>query len=117
MHGVRLLTPTGHVWKPRSYERFKLQRMQGRLSTAPNGNDPAETHSLGQQIVVLCLLFYKSALSPLLPSFCKFYPTCSVYAREAVDRHGVSRGLALAARRLLQCRPFSQGGVDPVPDA
>lgn len=117
MPGVRLLTPTGDAWRPRSYERFKLRRMQGRLSTVPNGNDPAETPSLGKQIVVFSLLFYKSALSPLLPSFCKFYPTCSVYAREAVERHGVRRGLALAARRLLRCRPFSQGGIDPVPDA
>jgi putative membrane protein insertion efficiency factor len=73
--------------------------------------------SLGQQAVVFGLLFYKSALSPMLPSCCKFYPTCSIYAKEAVERHGVARGLLLAARRLLRCRPFAPGGHDPVPDA
>lgn len=91
--------------------------MQARHNKVPNGSHPAEPRSFGRQIVIFCLLFYKSALSPMLPSFCKFYPTCSVYAREAVERHGVRRGLALAARRLLNCRPFSQGGIDPVPDA
>jgi hypothetical protein len=53
----------------------------------------------------------------MLPSCCKFYPTCSIYAKEAVERHGVARGLLLAARRLLRCRPFARGGHDPVPDA
>jgi len=117
MRGARSLMPSGGVWRVRSDGRFKPRSMKDRLSTAPNEHDPAASPSLGQQIVVFCLLFYKSALSPLLPSFCKFYPTCSVYAREAVERHGVSRGLSLAARRLLRCRPFSQGGFDPVPDA
>jgi hypothetical protein len=78
---------------------------------------PRPTQSLGQQAVVFGLLFYKSALSPMLPSCCKFYPTCSIYAKEAVERHGVARGLLLAARRLLRCRPFARGGHDPVPDA
>ena len=91
--------------------------MQAQDSQLSNGSHPAEPRGFGQQIAIFCLLFYKSALSPLLPSFCKFYPTCSVYAREAVERHGARRGLALAARRLLKCRPFSQGGIDPVPDA
>lgn len=91
--------------------------MQAQHSKVSNGSCPSEPRSFGQQIAIFCLLFYKSALSPLLPSFCKFYPTCSVYAREAVERHGARRGLALAARRLLKCRPFSQGGIDPVPDA
>lgn len=91
--------------------------MQARHNNVPNGSRPSEQNSFGQRIAVFCLLFYKSALSPLLPSFCKFYPTCSVYAKEAVERHGARRGLTLAARRLLKCRPFSQGGIDPVPDA
>lgn len=91
--------------------------MQAQHSRVSKVNLPSEPHGFGRRIAVLCLLFYKSALSPLLPSFCKFYPTCSVYAREAVERHGVRRGLVLAARRLLKCRPFSQGGIDPVPDA
>ncbi len=73
--------------------------------------------SLGQLAVVFLLLCYKSALSPVLPTFCKFHPTCSMYAKEAVERHGVVRGLMLAARRVLRCRPFAPGGHDPVPDA
>ena len=71
----------------------------------------------GGRLAVAALVIYKGGISPLLPSFCKFYPTCSVYAIEAVERHGVGRGLWLAAKRVLRCRPFSPGGHDPVPDA
>jgi putative membrane protein insertion efficiency factor len=60
--------------------------------------------------------FYQVILAPLMPSACKFYPTCSNYASEAIARHGVRRGLGLAARRLWRCRPFTQGGVDLVPE-
>ena len=59
--------------------------------------------------------FYKKFVSPLLPPACRFTPTCSEYARDAVLRHGLSRGLALAARRLARCHPFHAGGHDPVP--
>ena len=58
---------------------------------------------------------YKRFLSPLLPPACRFTPTCSEYALDAVTRHGVGRGLSLAARRLVRCHPFSAGGADPVP--
>ena len=58
---------------------------------------------------------YKSFVSPLLPPACRFTPTCSEYARQAVLRHGVRRGLALAMRRLARCHPFHAGGPDPVP--
>ena len=65
---------------------------------------------------VLALIgFYQQALSPVLPSFCKFYPTCSAYAAEAVSRHGLTRGLRMGAGRLLRCLPFRPGGYDPVP--
>jgi len=64
---------------------------------------------------VAVLGFYKRFLSPLLPRACRFEPTCSVYAREAIERHGLSHGLALATRRLLRCHPFHKGGLDPVP--
>ena len=78
---------------------------------------PRPAQGLGQRTVVFGVLFYKSALSPLLPSCCKFYPTCSIYTKEAVERYGLVRGLWLAMRRLLRCRPFAPGGHDPVPDA
>ncbi|MDR1690168.1 MAG: membrane protein insertion efficiency factor YidD, partial [Clostridiales bacterium] len=53
--------------------------------------------------------------SPVLPNACRFYPTCSVYAFEAVDKYGVVKGLFLACKRILRCNPFCKGGYDPVP--
>lgn len=58
--------------------------------------------------------FYKLVISPLLPPACRFYPTCSEYAAEAIARYGVLRGGWLAARRLGRCHPFHPGGYDPV---
>ena len=67
-------------------------------------------------IIALALLrLYKLILSPLLPTACRYEPTCSVYAREAIERHGAIRGTVLAARRLARCHPFREGGYDPVP--
>lgn len=64
---------------------------------------------------VLCLLRgYKWALSPLLPPACRYVPTCSDYAMEAVDRYGVFRGSLRALWRVLRCHPFVRGGYDPV---
>ena len=59
--------------------------------------------------------FYSRAISPALPPRCRFYPTCSVYAAEAVEIHGAARGSWLALRRLLKCAPWHPGGVDLVP--
>ncbi len=65
--------------------------------------------------LVLALIgFYKGAISPAIPSACKFHPTCSAYAAEAVEQFGIGRGLWLALKRLLRCRPFHAGGYDPV---
>ncbi len=66
-------------------------------------------------IVVGLLRGYKLLISPLLPPACRFQPTCSEYAIEAVTVHGVFRGSAMAVRRLLRCHPWSAGGYDPVP--
>jgi uncharacterized protein len=60
--------------------------------------------------------FYQVVLSPLTFSVCKFYPSCSHYATEAIARHGARRGLRLATARLWRCRPGTQGGYDPVPE-
>ena len=68
-----------------------------------------------QRLLILLLEGYKRWLSPLLPSACRFHPTCSVYAREAIERHGAARGSWLALKRLSRCHPFHTGGLDPVP--
>ena len=60
--------------------------------------------------------FYQAFLSPFYGASCKFYPSCSHYAYQAVERWGARRGAWLAMRRLLRCRPFSAGGYDPVPE-
>ncbi|HET6891995.1 MAG TPA: membrane protein insertion efficiency factor YidD [Pyrinomonadaceae bacterium] len=67
-----------------------------------------------KRILISILRFYKLALSPLLPPACRFVPSCSEYAMEAIDKYGAFRGSSLALRRLLRCHPFSQGGYDPV---
>jgi len=58
---------------------------------------------------------YQLLLSPLLPRACRFHPSCSEYALEAIERHGAWRGAWLAARRLVRCGPWHPGGCDPVP--
>ena len=66
-------------------------------------------------VVVALLRGYQRFLSPLLGPRCRFYPSCSAYAVQAVTLHGVLRGGYLAGRRLLRCHPWNPGGLDPVP--
>ncbi|WP_250452760.1 membrane protein insertion efficiency factor YidD [Caballeronia sp. ATUFL_M2_KS44] len=68
-----------------------------------------------QTALIALLRFYKVAVSPLLGNRCRFCPSCSDYAREAIQYHGAARGTYLAARRLCRCHPFSAGGIDLVP--
>ncbi|PWT92032.1 MAG: membrane protein insertion efficiency factor YidD [Blastocatellia bacterium] len=65
-------------------------------------------------VLISFLRFYKLAVSPLLPPSCRFVPTCSEYAIEAIASYGAARGSLLALRRLLKCHPFHPGGYDPV---
>jgi uncharacterized protein len=67
-----------------------------------------------RETVIGALRLYKRFVSPLLPSACRFQPTCSEYMLEAVERHGAWRGIGLGLKRLLRCHPFCEGGFDPV---
>ena len=66
-------------------------------------------------MAIAILDFYKRAISSWLPPACRFEPTCSIYAREAIAKYGFGKGVRLAAGRLLRCQPFHAGGFDPVP--
>ena len=70
--------------------------------------------SVGSRIVLAPVRAYSRFISPALPRRCKYEPTCSLYAVQAISRYGILRGLLLAAWRLLRCNPFSHGGFDPV---
>ncbi|MFN0083748.1 MAG: membrane protein insertion efficiency factor YidD [Blastocatellia bacterium] len=65
-------------------------------------------------IAVAALRVYKRVLSPLLPPSCRFTPTCSEYAAEAISKYGLIKGVGLGVRRLLRCHPFHAGGYDPL---
>jgi putative membrane protein insertion efficiency factor len=68
-----------------------------------------------RRLLVGLVDFYRARVSPLLPPACRFEPSCSAYAREALLRHGALKGSLLALWRVLRCNPFGKGGLDPVP--
>lgn len=71
-----------------------------------------------KNLALLPIRFYRMAISPLTPPSCRFHPTCSSYALEAIEKHGVVKGVFLAARRLIKCHPGShKNPLDPVPEA
>jgi uncharacterized protein len=69
----------------------------------------------GKYVLIALVRAYQLAISPLLPPACRYYPSCSAYAVEALERHGALRGGWLALRRIGRCHPFRPGGYDPVP--
>lgn len=80
--------------------------------------EPGDSHprySLPARAAMAFIRGYRRWVSPALPPACRFYPSCSAYALEAVARHGAFRGGWLAVRRLVRCHPFNPGGYDPVP--
>jgi len=68
------------------------------------------------RLLLAAVRYYQAFLSPFYGASCRFYPSCSHYAYQAIERWGARRGACLALRRLLRCRPFSVGGYDPVPE-
>jgi len=69
-----------------------------------------------KKILIGLIKLYQKVISPLTPPSCRFYPTCSHYGIEAVEKHGALKGSWLAVRRISKCHPFHEGGFDPVPD-
>jgi uncharacterized protein len=67
------------------------------------------------RIFIILIKFYKKAISPYLPTACRFYPTCSEYSIEAIEMHGFFKGGLMAVKRISRCHPFNKGGYDPVP--
>ena len=71
-----------------------------------------------KRVLLALIRFYQKYISPMKRGgTCKYIPTCSEYARQAIEKHGALKGKVLAVWRLLRCNPFSQGGIDPVPEA
>lgn len=70
-----------------------------------------------KKFIIGLIRFYQVVISPLKGSTCRFIPTCSAYSVEAIEKHGVIRGIYLSVRRILKCHPLHKGGYDPVPDA
>ena len=78
---------------------------------SPHGGRPG----FAARLLLLAVSAYRLLLSPLIGGFCRFEPSCSRFAEEALRRHGAARGLRLTAGRLMRCQPFHPGGLDPVP--
>jgi putative membrane protein insertion efficiency factor len=74
-------------------------------------------NDLPRRIVLSLIRGYRYFLSPFFGQHCRFHPTCSAYAIEAIEQHGLTKGLWFALRRIGRCHPLAEGGVDPVPTA
>ena len=82
----------------------------------PVDAQPAGSLSAGQRVALLLIRVYQMLFSPLFAGSCRFTPSCSRYAADAIERFGLLRGSYLAMRRLSRCHPFGAHGVDPIPD-
>lgn len=68
-----------------------------------------------RHVLILMVRAYQVSIGPLFPPSCRYFPSCSAYAIEALERHGATRGTWLAVKRIARCHPFTPGGYDPVP--
>lgn len=68
------------------------------------------------KILIRAITLYQKYISPLKPASCRFYPTCSEYAINAIEKYGFTKGVLLSLKRVLRCHPYHPGGYDPVPD-
>lgn len=84
-------------------------------SDSNKNKEPITLNRIIQTIVLLPVYFYRRCISPLFPPCCRFTPTCSEYAIQAVKKHGVFKGSWLAIKRILKCNPWGGSGYDPVP--
>jgi uncharacterized protein len=78
-------------------------------------NCTAVMRRISIQICVVTLKLYKKWISPILPGACRFYPTCSEYSAQSIQKFGICKGISLSIKRLCKCHPFHPGGFDPVP--
>ncbi len=88
--------------------------MSAAASTSGRSSPASVARSVARAIVLAPIVVYQRVVSPAIPRRCKYEPTCSRYAVEAIRRYGILRGLVLAGWRLLRCNPWSYGGYDPV---
>jgi uncharacterized protein len=101
--------------EPFPIEVYEDCREKTVVLSAVNNSLPTQIRLLLQRICLGLIRGYRYFLSPLLPPSCRFTPSCSCYAIEAIETHGTWRGLLLALGRIVRCQPFCQGGYDPVP--
>lgn len=83
--------------------------------TAVSPGAAAADAPVGSRVAIALIGVYRRWVSPVLPPACRFEPSCSVYAADAIELHGLWRGSRLAVGRILRCQPFARGGIDPVP--
>jgi len=98
----------GIYWFGRS-KRFGFQ-----TNATGNGGFFEKVSEILKILVISLIKFYQKAISPSLPRTCRFYPTCSNYSVEAIEKYGVLKGGIMSLWRILRCNPFSKGGYDPV---
>jgi putative membrane protein insertion efficiency factor len=116
--GIRQIKAGAAAAFPQGASRFGATsgRAEADRSGEPVTHAPG-TGRTGTLLALALIRFYQSCLSPLIPAGCRFYPTCSEYAHEAIAQYGLARGVRMAGARLLACRPWGGWGFDPVPPA